>query len=209
MIGLSCNKGVKEMKISVSDAKAQLTQLVRRAEADEDIVLIHHGHDVIRLAPIREPVAASAKRHLLSEIRAAVAAKAAPGPNAARSQDFLYGDEACPNERFNVVVVDTTALMAVVLDEPDAERCSRELENASEIAISAATVAEASIVAAMRKVGPEMQRLIDELGFEITPVTPATAQRAARAYERCPGNVESTSTRPAVSAGTRRAKTCA
>jgi len=84
------------MKISVSDAKGQLTELVRRAEAGEDIVLTRHGHDVIRLAPIREPVAASAKRQLINETRAAGAAKAAPGPNAARSQDFLYGDEGMP-----------------------------------------------------------------------------------------------------------------
>ena len=84
------------MKISVSDAKGQLTELVRRAEAGEDVVLTRHGHDVIRLAPIREPVAASAKRQLINEIRAAGAAKAAPGPNAARSQDFLYCDEGMP-----------------------------------------------------------------------------------------------------------------
>jgi ribonuclease VapC len=83
-----------------------------------------------------------------------------------------------------MIVVDTSALMAVVLDEPDAERCGAELENASAIAISAATVAEALIVAAMRNVGPEMQRLIDGMGFEIVPVTPSSAQRVARAYAR-------------------------
>jgi hypothetical protein len=33
---------------------------------------------------------------LINETRAAGAAKAAPGPNAARSQDFLYGDEGMP-----------------------------------------------------------------------------------------------------------------
>jgi prevent-host-death family protein len=84
------------MKISVSDAKGQLTELIRRAEAGEDIVLTRHGHDVVRLAPIRAPVAASVRRQCLSEIRAAGAAKATPGPNAARSQDFLYGDEGMP-----------------------------------------------------------------------------------------------------------------
>ena len=83
-----------------------------------------------------------------------------------------------------MIVVDTSALMAVVLNEPDAQRISEELENADDIAISAATMAECLIVAAMRNVGSEMQRLIDELGFEIASVTPAAAQRAARAYER-------------------------
>jgi prevent-host-death family protein len=84
------------MKISVSDAKGQLTELVRRAEAGEEVVLTRHGHDVVRLAPIQEPIAASARRQVLNEVRAAGAAKAAPGPNAARSQDFLYGDEGLP-----------------------------------------------------------------------------------------------------------------
>lgn len=84
------------VKISVSDAKGQLTDLVRRAEAGEDIVLTRHGHDVIRLAPVREPVAASHRRQVLREVAAAGAAKASPGPDAARSQDFLYGDDGLP-----------------------------------------------------------------------------------------------------------------
>ena len=83
-----------------------------------------------------------------------------------------------------MIVVDTSALMAVVLNEPDSQRISEELENADDIAISAATMAECLIVAAMRNVGSEMQRLIDELGFEVASVTPAAAQRVARAYER-------------------------
>jgi prevent-host-death family protein len=84
------------VKISVSDAKGQLTELVRRAEAGEDVVLTRHGHDVIRLAPVREPVALDRRRQVLSEVRAATAAKATPGPDAARSQDFLYGDDGLP-----------------------------------------------------------------------------------------------------------------
>jgi len=84
------------VKISVSDAKGQLTELVRRAEAGEDIVLTRHGHDVIRLAPVREGVAPGRRRQVLSEIIASAAAKATPGPDAARSQDFLYGDDGLP-----------------------------------------------------------------------------------------------------------------
>jgi ribonuclease VapC len=83
-----------------------------------------------------------------------------------------------------VIVVDTSALTAVVLNEADAERVGAALENADRIAISATTVAECLIVAAMRNVGPEMQRLIGELGFEVAPVTQPFAQRVARAYAR-------------------------
>lgn len=83
-----------------------------------------------------------------------------------------------------MIAVDTSALMAVVLNEASAERIGAALENAEQISISATTVAECLIVAAMRNVGPEMQRLIDELGFEVAPVTPPFAQRVARAYGR-------------------------
>jgi ribonuclease VapC len=50
--------------------------------------------------------------------------------------------------------------------------------------ISAGSVAEALIVAARRNVGPDMTRLIDGLGFEIVPLTAASARRVAAAYER-------------------------
>jgi prevent-host-death family protein len=39
-------------KISIADAGRQLTELVRCAEAGEDIVLTRNGHDAIRLSPI-------------------------------------------------------------------------------------------------------------------------------------------------------------
>lgn len=84
------------VKISVSDAKGQLTELVRRAEAGEDIVLTRHGHDVIRLAPVRAAKKPGTRRRRLEEISVAAAAKATPGPSAARSQDFLYDDDGMP-----------------------------------------------------------------------------------------------------------------
>lgn len=83
-----------------------------------------------------------------------------------------------------MIVVDTSALMAVVLDEPEADACIAVLSDEDELAISAATVAEALIVAARRNVGAEMVRLIDGLGFEIASVTKASARRAALAYEQ-------------------------
>lgn len=39
------------MQISVTDAKAQLTELVRRAEKGDEIVLTRHGHAAVRLVP--------------------------------------------------------------------------------------------------------------------------------------------------------------
>ena len=84
------------MQISVTDAKAQLTELVRRAEAGEQVVLTRHGRPVVRLAPVKQPVDREARWKLMEEIAKAGAAKASPGPSAARSQDFLYDDEGLP-----------------------------------------------------------------------------------------------------------------
>ena len=82
-----------------------------------------------------------------------------------------------------MIAVDTSALMAIVLNEPDADACIAVLEAEDDLLISAGTIAEALIVAARRNVGGEMERLIDGLGFEIATVTPASAQRIAQAYE--------------------------
>ncbi|SNS69042.1 prevent-host-death family protein [Sphingomonas laterariae] len=84
------------MRVSVSEAKGQLTELVRRAEAGDDIVLTRHGQATVRLVPIRHIRDGKARRALLEEVRRTGSAKAAAGPNAARSQDFLYGDDGLP-----------------------------------------------------------------------------------------------------------------
>lgn len=81
-----------------------------------------------------------------------------------------------------MIAVDTSALMAIVFKEPAAAACIAALEAESDLLISAGTVAEALIVSARRNVGEEMERLLDGLGFEIVPVTPASARRIAHAY---------------------------
>lgn len=82
-----------------------------------------------------------------------------------------------------MIAVDTSALMAIILKESRAEACVVAMDSGEDLLISAATVAEALIVAGRRGLGEEMARLIDGLGFDIVSVTPAAARRAARAYE--------------------------
>ncbi len=84
------------MQLAITDAKARLTDLVRRAEAGEEIVLTRHGHAVVRLVAMHAKPSAKEKAKLVAAIRARAASKAAPGPDAARSQDFLYDDEGLP-----------------------------------------------------------------------------------------------------------------
>lgn len=84
------------MHVSVSDAKGQLTDLVRRAEAGDEIILTRHGQAAVRLVPVRHLSDGKARRKLLESVRKAGAAKASAGPDAAHSQDFLYGDDGMP-----------------------------------------------------------------------------------------------------------------
>ena len=84
------------MRIAVTNAKGQLTELIRRAEAGEEVVLTRHGQAVVRLVPVDVPVAPEARRKLLEAARASGADKARPGESAARSQDFLYGSDGLP-----------------------------------------------------------------------------------------------------------------
>ncbi len=84
------------LKVSVSEAKAQLTDLVRKAEAGEDVILTRHGHAAVRLVPVRKRLDGAQKRALLEALGATASAKASAGPDAARSQDFLYGDDGLP-----------------------------------------------------------------------------------------------------------------
>lgn len=83
-----------------------------------------------------------------------------------------------------MIVVDTSALMAIIVRELTAAACIKALEAETDVLVSAGTLAEALIVAGRRGVSDEMARLIDELDLEPVTVTPASARRIAQAYER-------------------------
>ena len=85
------------MNVSVSDAKAQLTDLVKRAEAGDEIVLTRHGQPVARLVPVQpKRLSNDELRKALEDIGRRGKAQATPGPCAARSQDFLYDEFGLP-----------------------------------------------------------------------------------------------------------------
>ncbi|MEO8882510.1 MAG: type II toxin-antitoxin system prevent-host-death family antitoxin [Devosia sp.] len=89
------------MEVSVTDAKAHLTDLVRRAEAGEEVVLTRHGKPAVQLKVIekrREWTAEEREKRyqLLLEISEKASKKALPGPDAAHSADFLYDDDGMP-----------------------------------------------------------------------------------------------------------------
>jgi prevent-host-death family protein len=86
------------MHMSITEAKAHLTELVRRAEAGEEIVLTRHGKAVARLVGERsaKPKTREEKLAILRDIQRRAMAHMTPGPEAARSQDFLYDDDGMP-----------------------------------------------------------------------------------------------------------------
>jgi prevent-host-death family protein len=80
------------VKIAVSDAKAQLLDLVRQAEGGEDVILTRHGLPVARLVA----VAPDSTDRLAALQEARGAARPLPDTTAARSQDFLYDGAGLP-----------------------------------------------------------------------------------------------------------------
>ena len=84
------------MRISVTEAKGQLTELVSRAEAGEEVVLTRHGKATVKLEPVRRRPDAEARRTVIARVRTAAASKWSTGASAARSQDFLYNANGLP-----------------------------------------------------------------------------------------------------------------
>lgn len=83
------------MRVSVTEAKAQLTELVRRAEAGEEIVLTRHGHEAVRLTPVRTSADRQRRRAALEAAIGAIPISERT-TSAARSQDFLYDEDGLP-----------------------------------------------------------------------------------------------------------------
>ena len=85
------------MEISVSDAKAQLTDLVRRAEAGDEVILTRHGQPAVRLVAIAAKPDRVRRMAIMEEVRAAAERRGPDGgPDAARSQDYLYDENGLP-----------------------------------------------------------------------------------------------------------------
>jgi prevent-host-death family protein len=84
------------MRVSVTDAKGRLTDLVRRAEAGDEVILTRHGQPAARLVAISVLPDRATRRKVMEDVRRAGAAKAIEGVSAARSQDFLYDEDGLP-----------------------------------------------------------------------------------------------------------------
>lgn len=83
-----------------------------------------------------------------------------------------------------MITVDTSALIAVVKQEPAANSCASVIQRERQILISAATLTEALIVAARQGFTQDMERLLKSAVTRIVDVTPVRAQLAAEAYTK-------------------------
>jgi ribonuclease VapC len=85
------------------------------------------------------------------------------------------------------MVIDTSALMAILLSEPEASAFTEEIAGADRRLIGAPTLVETTAVMLARK-GPEgviaLDALLSRLAIEVVPMSPAAAEFARDAYSR-------------------------
>ena len=84
------------MQVPVTDAKAKLTDLVRRAELGDEIVLTRHGRPVVQLIAMVSRPDPARRLKTITEMQVAAERKVLPGLGAAQSQDFLYDENGLP-----------------------------------------------------------------------------------------------------------------
>ena len=85
------------------------------------------------------------------------------------------------------MVLDTSALLALLLDEPDAERFRQAVDEDATRLVSAATLLETAIVIEARKGeagGRELDLLVRTAEVEVVPVDADHVAEARRAYRR-------------------------
>jgi ribonuclease VapC len=85
-----------------------------------------------------------------------------------------------------LIVVDTSAIVAIALDEPDAGGLLTELSNADEAFIAAPSVLELEIVLTSKTGtnGPSARRVLHDLAIEIVPFSLEHLAEAVEAFGR-------------------------
>ena len=84
------------------------------------------------------------------------------------------------------MIVDTSAVLAVLFGEPDAERYARAILTASPCRMSVASLLEASIVIGGRgqATDVELDSFVEEAEIELSPVTGEQVEAARHAWRR-------------------------
>jgi len=84
-----------------------------------------------------------------------------------------------------VIAIDTSALIAVIRNEPTAKACAAVIEIPKRrLLLSAGTLLELKIVALQKQCSDQLSELTASLNFEIIELTRARSERASLAYQR-------------------------
>jgi len=81
-----------------------------------------------------------------------------------------------------MIVVDTSALMAIVKDEPKALDCIEAIDKADRVLISAGTLAEVLVVAERKDVWTTMSDFLRKLDLDVVAVDAKTARSVGQVY---------------------------
>jgi antitoxin (DNA-binding transcriptional repressor) of toxin-antitoxin stability system len=90
------------MYVTIAEAQGQLLDLVRRAEAGEEVLLTHEGKTVGKIGALSQAEKAWKQMTMderiaaINEIVASAPPKPEGFPDAAHSQDFLYDNDGLP-----------------------------------------------------------------------------------------------------------------
>jgi len=83
-----------------------------------------------------------------------------------------------------VIVIDTSAPVAIVLGGPQGRLCLDALEREAEVLMSAGTLAELLIVASRLRISDQILGFVDRLELQIASVTGTTARAVGQAYRK-------------------------
>ena len=86
------------MNLAISKAKSKLTDLVKRSEQGEEVVLTRHGTWVVKLVPIRPLLKLKTKKEILSRLLEESQSIICRDTDAAHSRDFFMVKMECPIE---------------------------------------------------------------------------------------------------------------
>lgn len=81
-----------------------------------------------------------------------------------------------------MIAVDTSALIAILLNEEDAGRCRDTIAAQTQALIAAPTLTETLVVAMRRDLHENMERLLGDLALQLVPFSENLAYAAVRGY---------------------------
>ena len=85
------------MQVSVTEAKARLTDLVRRAEAGDEVILTRRGQPAVRLVAVMTEDTRAKRRQTIEKFRGIAKGKLGlEGVTAVNIADFLYDENGLP-----------------------------------------------------------------------------------------------------------------